>query len=166
MCAGSVEFRPNTRQIEEERFTGAGMIALRANETVFSVLGEAARRRGMRGLAVQLVVSVAVATTILLTAAQWWSLAFLAGWSAAYSAWGLIVHVTEARQAHPRSIAALLVTIAALGTALAVAGVIGIGLAIYSGNARGVKDACGKGSTNERCQAFANPAPATKGPLR
>jgi hypothetical protein len=51
----------------------------------------------------------------------------------------------------------MLVTIAAVGTALAIAGIIGVGLAIYSGNARGVKNACGKGSTNRLCQAWANP---------
>jgi hypothetical protein len=143
------------------------VIAIRANQTVFSVLGEAARRRGTAGLAIQLVVSVALATAILLVAPHWWSLAFLAGWSAAYSAWGLIVRVVEARQAHPRSLNALLVTIAALGTALAVAGVIGIGLAMYSGNARGAKGgACGKNATTKYCQAFTNPAPATKLPIR
>lgn len=128
-------------------------------ETVFTVLGQAARRRGARSLALQLIVSGAVATAILISAPHWWSVAFLAGWSAAYSAWGLLVRLNERREA--RSLNALLVGIATLGTALAIAGVVGIGLAIYSGNARGVKDACGKGSTNELCRAFASPSPVT-----
>ena len=55
---------------------------------------------------------------------------------------------------------ALLVAIATLGTPLAVAGIVGVGLAIYSGNAQGVKQPCGKNSTNELCQAFAHPTPA------
>ena len=131
-------------------------------ETVFTVLGQAARRRGARSLAVQLIVSGAIATAILLSAPHWWSVAFLAGWSAAYSAWGLLVRLYEKREA--RSLGALLVAIATLGTALAIAGVVGIGLALYSGNARGVKNACGRNSTNELCQAFRNPAPVTKIP--
>ena len=66
----------------------------------------------------------------------------------------------KGRQA--KSLNALLVAIAALGTALAVAGIVGVGLAIYSGNARGVKEPCGKSSTNEMCQAFAHPTPVKR----
>lgn len=128
-----------------------------SQETVFSVLGAAARRRSPRSLAVQLVLSMGVVSAILLTAPQWWSIAFLAGWSAAYAAWGLLVRIVEAREPHARSLDALLVTIAALGSTLAIAGIIGIGLVIYSGNAKGVKEPCGKGSTNELCQAWKNP---------
>lgn len=134
------------------------------HETVFSVLGAAARRRSTRSLGVQLIVSAGTGAAIVLIAPRWWPIAFLAGWSAAWSAWGLLARVVEARDPHARSLDALLVTIAALGSALAIAGVIGIGLAIYSGNAKGVKNACGKGSTNELCQAFANPAPK-RGPI-
>lgn len=128
------------------------------HETVFTVLGDAARRRHVRGLVLQLIVSVAIAAALLVSAPHWWSLAFLAGWSAAYAAWGLLVRLKETRDAS--ALNALLVTIATLGTALAVAGIIGVGLAIYTGNGRGIKNACGKGSTNERCQAWRNPSPA------
>jgi len=142
------------------------MVAAHAgHETVFTVLGDAARRRGVRSLAGQFILSSVAALAIFLAAPQWWSLAFLAGWSAAWSAWGLLVHFIEAREAHARPLHALLLTIAAVGTMLALAGVIGVGLAVYSGNARGVKDACGKGSTNRLCQAWANPT-RTSGPLR
>ena len=116
------------------------------HETVFTVLGDAARRRGARSLALQLFVSSAIAIGILVAAPHWWSLAFLAGWSATYSAWGLLVRLREARATK-----ALMTTIAALGTALAVAGIIGIGLAIYSGDAAGAKNRCGRKST-ARCQ--------------
>ena len=119
-------------------------------ETVFTVLGQAARRRGARSLALQLIVSGAISTAILLAAPHWWSLAFLAGWSAAYSAWGLVVHLYEKREA--KSLKALLLAIATLGTALAVAGMVGIGFAIYSGDAAGAKNRCGRKSTNPRCQ--------------
>jgi hypothetical protein len=119
------------------------------HETVFTVLGQAARKRGPRSLALQLIVSGAIATAILLSAPHWWSIAFLAGWSAAYSAWGLLVRLYEKRE--KRSLKALLVGIATLGTALAVAGVIGIGLAIYSGDAAGAKNRCGRKSTLPRC---------------
>ena len=126
------------------------------HETVFTVLGDAARRRGAKSLAFQLIISTVVAAAILTSAPHWWSLAFLAGWSAAYSAWGLLVRLREAHETRA-PLTALMTTIAALGTALAIAGIIGIGLAIYSGNARGVKEPCGKGSTNKLCQAWQNP---------
>jgi hypothetical protein len=141
------------------------VLAHAGHETVFTVLGDAARRRGARGLAVQFALSTAIAASLLIAVPQWWSLAFLAGWSAAYSAWGLLVRFVEAREPHARPLNALLVTIASLGTALAIAGIIGVGLAFYSGNARGVKDACGKGSTNRLCQAWANPTKTT-GPIK
>ena len=141
------------------------VIAHPGHETVFTVLGDAARRRGARTLAAQFVLSTGVAAGILIAAPQWWSLAFLAGWSAAYSSWGLLVRVVEARDAHRLSLRALLLTIAAAGTALAIAGIIGVGLAMYAGNARGVKDACGARSTNELCEAWANPT-STSGPIK
>jgi len=141
------------------------MVAAHARpETVFSVLGQAARKRGTLSLSAQLIVSTVAATAILVGAPQWWSLAFLAGWSAAYAAWGLVVRVVEARETHPRSLDALLVTIAAAGTALAVAGIIGIGFALYTGDAAGAKVTCGKHSTNKHCRAFVNPPPLS-GPL-
>ena len=137
------------------------MVAAHGHETVFTVLGAAARRRGAVGLFVQLVVSVAVTTALLVAAPHWWSLAFLSGWSAAYAGWGLLVRVAESREAPAASLKVTLKSIAVLGTVLAVAGVIGIGLAIYSGSARGVKEPCGINSTNKMCRAFANP---TQGP--
>lgn len=129
------------------------MIALHARQdTVFSVLGDAARRRRLPGLVVQFAVSAIICAAILLLAPQWWSLAFLAGWSASYAAWGLVVRVAEARPWQERFKHALLVGIATVGTVLAVAGVIGVGLAFYTGHGAGIKNACGKGSTNELCQ--------------
>ena len=137
--------------------------AFARHETVFTVLGDAARKRGVRSLTAQLIVSVVVATTILTVAPQWWSLAFLAGWSAAYSAWGLVERVAESHETHRRPLNVLLATIATLGTALAIAGIIGIGLAIYSGDAAGAKNRCGRSSTSERCQVRDHP-PLTKLP--
>jgi hypothetical protein len=142
------------------------MVAAHANhETVFTVLGAAARRRGARSLAGQLILSLVTATTILVAAPHWWSLAFLAGWSAAYSAWGLLAHYAATRGLHARSFHALLVLVAGVGTALALAGVIGLGLALYTGDARGAKNShCVPGSTSERCQARKTP-PVTTGPI-
>ena len=142
------------------------MVATHPNsETVFTVLGDAARRRSTGSLAIQLGLSSAIAAAILVSAPRWWSLAFLAGWSTAYAAWGLIVRAAEAHESRRGALKALLMAIAAVGTSLAIAGIIGVALAFYTGNAKGVKDACGKGSTNERCQAFANPTKVT-GPIR
>ena len=129
-------------------------------ETVFTVLGDAARKRGVPGLVLQLIVSGAIATTILVSAPHWWSLAFLAGWSAAYAAWGLLVRLKEKWDAS--ALNALLVAIAALGTALAIAGIVGVGLAFYTGDAGGAKTTCGKHSTSKYCQAWRNPTPTTR----
>ena len=135
------------------------------HDTVFTVLGNAARQRGARGLALQLVVSAIVSATVLIAAPHWWSLAFLAGWSAAYAAWGLVVRVAESREERQRSLRALLTAIAALGTALAVAGIIGVGLAIYSGDAAGAKNGrCVKDATSRRCQAQQPPVQTIKFP--
>lgn len=137
------------------------VVASGHHETVFTVLGDAARKRGARSLAVQLVLSAGTASAILTAAPQSWSLAFLAGWSATYSAWGLLVRLKERKSSKAALLGALLTTLAALGTALAIAGIIGIGLAIYLGDAAGAKNTCGKASTSLRCQASANPPQAT-----
>jgi ABC-type phosphate transport system permease subunit len=134
------------------------------HDTVFTVLGNAARQRSALSLAAQLVFSAIIAVAVLIAAPHWWSLAFLAGWSAAYAAWGLVVRIAESHEEHRRSLRALLTTIAALGTALAVAGIIGIGLAIYSGDAAGAKTTCSKNSTNKYCQAWQHPEKLTKLP--
>lgn len=131
-------------------------------DTVFTVLGDAARRRSSRSLVAQLLVSIAIAAALESAVPQWWSLAVLAACFSAYAAWGLLIRIVEARDPHARSLDALLVMIAALGTALAVTGIIGVGLALYSGNGRGVKNACGKGSTNKLCQAWSNPTPTSR----
>ena len=133
------------------------------HETVFTVLGNAARQRRTHSLVGQLVASVVIGAAVLVLAPQWWSLAFLAGWSAAYSGWGLLARVAELH-AERRSLRALLTTIAALGTALAIAGIIGVGLAIYAGDAAGAKNACGRNSTIERCRTFEHPPKLTKLP--
>lgn len=128
-----------------------------AHETVFSVLGGAARRRAVWSLAAQLTISIAVAATFLAIAPQWWSLSCLAGWSATYSVWGLCAHSAESV-----SLRAVMVATASLGTALAVAGIIGVGLAFYTGTAGGAKTTCGPRSTNKYCQAWTHPQPATR----
>ena len=128
--------------------------AFEHHETVFTVLGDAARKRSARSLVVQLVLSGAVAAAIMTVAPRWWSFAFLAGWSAAYAAWGLLVRLRERESATPRLLGALMTAIAALGTALAVAGIIGFGLAIYLGDAAGAKNRCGKASSSTRCQGL------------
>ena len=109
-------------------------------------------------LAVQLAASAFVAGAIVAAAPRWWSLAFLAGWSAAYSAWGLVVRA-ERDEAHRRSVRAILTTLTALGTALAIAGIIGVGLLIYSGDAAGAKNGrCVRNATAKRCQLWERPA--------
>ena len=106
-----------------------------------------------------------VGATVLIAAPHWWSLAFLAGWSAAYAAWGLVARVAESSDGHRRSLSAILATIATLGTALAIAGIIGIGLLIYSGDAAGAKNGrCVENATSKRCQAWQHPEQTIKLP--
>ena len=127
-------------------------------ETVFTVLAESARRRKSATLVVQMAASAMIAGAILESAPHWWSLAFLAGWSAAYSAWGLVERAAERDETHQRSLRALLTTLTALGTALAVAGIIGVGFLIYSGDAVGAKNGrCVKNATSKRCQVWQRP---------
>lgn len=134
-------------------------------ETVFTVLAESARRRKPTTLIVQFAASAVIAAAILVSAPHWWSIAFLAGWSAAYSAWGLVVRVAESDETHRRSLGALLTTIATLGTALAVAGIIGVGLAIYSGDAMGAKNGrCVRNATSKRCEASQHPVQGVRLP--
>jgi hypothetical protein len=107
------------------------------------------------GLTAQLVFSAIISAAVLIAAPHWWSLAFLAGWSAAYSAWGLVARRAESGDGPRRSLSAILATIATLGTALAIAGIIGVGLLIYSGDAAGAKNGrCVKNATSKRCQAW------------
>lgn len=127
--------------------------AFEHHETVFTVLGDAARKRSARSLVVQLVLSGTIAASILTTTPRWWSVAFLAGWSATYAAWGLLVRLRERRPSNGAMLGALMTSVAALGTALAIAGIIGIGLAIYLGDAAGAKNRCGRASSSPRCQA-------------
>ena len=140
------------------------MVASLNHETVFTVLGEAVRKRRPRSLVAQLILSVVTGASILLIAPHWWSVAFLAGWSATYSAWGLLSRYAETRELHARSFRAFLVMVAGLGTAFAIAGLWGIGLAFYTGEAPGAKTTCGPRSTSAYCEALAHPAKAT-GPL-
>ena len=141
------------------------MVAAHGQETVYTVLGAAARRRGAAGLFLQLVVSVAATTALLVAVPQWWSLAFLSGWSAAYAGWGLLARVAESREAPATSLSVTLKSIAVLGTVLAIAGVVGIGLALYSGNARGVKEPCGVNATSKYCRAMLHPT-QSQGPIK
>ena len=135
------------------------------HDTVFTVLGHAARQRSARSLALQLVVSAIVSATVLVVAPHWWSVAFLAGWSAAYSAWGLVARLAESGDGRRPSLNALLKTIATIGTALAIAGIIGIGLAIYSGDAAGAKNGrCVRNATSKRCEAWQHPSQTIKLP--
>jgi len=138
------------------------MVAAHLNhETVFTVLGEAARRRSTRSLAAQLILSLVTGASILVIAPNWWSIAFLASGSAAYSAWGLLSRYAETRGLHARSFHALLVMVSGLGAAFAIAGLWGLGLAFYTGDAPGAKTTCGPRSTSAYCQASAHPSQAT-----
>lgn len=127
-----------------------------AHETVFTVLAAAARERAMWSLWLQLSVCALLATVIVVAAPQWWSVSALLCSAAAYAAWGLAVRwaPSAARAYNRRAVPMLL---AVLGSVATLVGSVGLAMALFTGHARGIKNACGPGATDARCRAWANP---------
>jgi hypothetical protein len=136
------------------------MVAAPANpSSLFAVLGTAARQRTSRGLATQLIACLTLSAIVITLAPQWWSLAALLGAPSAYAAWGLMVHRLERRPAPVGVLGLFASMVAAAGGMLAVAGVVGLALALFTGHGRSPYDACGTGATTARCRAIENPPP-------
>ncbi len=133
------------------------------HETIFTVLGDAARRRTPGGLAMQLAMTLAVAVTVLLVAPEWWSFAVLLVAPAAHAAWGLVMHRHGGLGPHHELIP---VVIAATGATAALVGTISLALAMFSGTAKGTYSACGVGATSPMCRAWTNPPPASGTTIR
>ncbi len=133
--------------------------ALAGRETVFSVLATSARARAGRSLALQLAVCVAGAGLVLLTAPAWWSVAALMLAGGTHAAWGLLVRRLSTKPS--RTAGEALVAVAALGTVLAVSGMVGLAAALFTGSGRSPYDACGVNANSAFCKAMRAPAPAT-----
>src|SRR5512132_2974630 len=95
------------------------------SDTVFTVLGDVARRRSERSLALQIGFSLGAAVV---TAMAWhfWAASAIALAVGAHGAWGLLARQEER---HPASVRrGILVMVSALGTISAVAGLVGFAL--------------------------------------
>jgi hypothetical protein len=137
--------------------------ALPHNATIFSVLGDAARRRTTRGLVMQLVICVALSGALLIVAPQWWSVAALLGAIASYAAWGVWA-AGSTRAAPVPALQHVPHLIASLGTALAAAGLVGLAAALFTGTGRSPYTPCGRGASSAYCRATTSPPPTTRVP--
>ena len=137
------------------------MVAALLQPNIFSVLGHAARRRERRGLAIQLSLSLGAGATLLIAAPQWWSLAALLGVSACYALWGLMAGMNAGAAG---AWAALPHAIAATGTVLAVAGLLGLAAALFTGDAQGTYTPCGPRATSRYCQGMKEPVRTNRVP--
>ncbi len=131
--------------------------ALAHPNSIFAVIGTAARRRSVQGLVAQLASCAAIGAALLVLAPQWWSVAALVAVPGAYAAWGLVVHVVDGRPSGATVLRAVSPIVAALGTMLAVAGIVGLAVALFTGNGRSPYDSCGPGAHSRYCQAIENP---------
>ncbi len=136
--------------------------ALAGRETVFSVLATGARGRAGRSLAVQLAVCVAAAGLVLLAAPAWWSVAALMLAGGTHAAWGLLVRRRSTNPSHAAGLVSRApYAVAAVGTALAAIGILGLAAALFAGSGRSPYDACGVDAHSAYCKAMRAPAPAT-----
>jgi hypothetical protein len=137
--------------------------ALLHHDTIFTVLGDAARQRRPRGLLAQLAICLAAGIALLLMAPRWWSVAALAGAVASHAAWGL-----AAAYLAPRTPGTTLQhvppLIGGLGTALAAAGLLGLAAALFTGTGRSPYTPCGPGARSAYCRATTSPPPTTRVP--
>ena len=137
--------------------------ALLHHPTIFTVLGDAARRRRPRGLVAQLLVSTALAGALAVTAPHWWSVSALLGAVSAYAAWGVVAAFFP-RVAAGGPLRVVQMLIGGLGVSLAAAGILGLAAALFTGTGRSPYTPCGPGATSAYCQAHKAPPPTTRVP--
>jgi hypothetical protein len=134
------------------------MVAALANgESLFGVLGTAARRRTVPGLAIQLLVCGAIGALILAVAPAWWPVASLLGAPTGYAAWGLLARRLDRSPPDSLALHEASFAVAVTGTVCALAGILGLALALYTGEGRSPYNACGTDATHPRCRAWADP---------
>ena len=134
------------------------MVAAVVNETIFSVLGEVARARRRHVLVFQCVAGLVPGALLVVSAAAWWPASALLAAVAAHGLWGLTVSaVEEGRGSHTRIVRLVARLIAVLGVAFAMSGMIGVGVAMFTGHGRSPYNPCGPGATSAYCRAQAHP---------
>lgn len=127
------------------------------HESVFTVLASAARARSTESLWLQLSACLVLSVSIMIVAPRWWSVAALLGGPAAFAAWGLAVRAAPGSVADSRLSRIVPLLLAAVGSSATLAGIVGLAMVLFTGNAGGIKNACGPKATDARCQAWANP---------
>jgi hypothetical protein len=105
--------------------------------TVFAVFAARARQRSPWSLAEQLAVCGLAGAIVLLFLPSWWALGAALGAAACYAGWGLLD-----RGPHSSAVRLSLPMLATLATALAFLAAIGVGLAAFTGDARGPYGTC------------------------
>lgn len=136
--------------------------ALLNHESLFAVLGSAARRRGKRSLAIQCAACLAAAATLAIVAPRWWSLAALILASGLYAAFGLIVRArTTPGSAAEGALPFLAAAVTALGFGASIIGIVGLWLALFTGSGHSPYDACGRGASTAYCRAMKSPERTT-----
>jgi hypothetical protein len=110
---------------------------LHDRENVFAVFAGRARGRSPSSLAAQALTCATAALLLIVLVAPWWPVAAALGAGACYAAWGLL----DRRPASPVRIPTLR-SLAVLATVFAIASVVGIGLAAFTGDGRSPYGMC------------------------
>jgi hypothetical protein len=105
--------------------------------SVFQVFAARARRRSRRSLLAQAIGCLVAAGATIPLAASWWPVAAILGAAASYASWGLVDR--QPRFIHNRL---ALRVLAAVTTIFMLLGVIGIGLAAFTGDGRSPYGTC------------------------
>ncbi len=136
---------------------------MRDTETVsiYAVLGDAARRRSVRSLAMQSTWCGCVAVFVWRAWPTLWSIGALLLMGALYAAWGLLDRARVSRTAPQPIMRQLSLLLASAATGLAIVGVVGLGAAMFAGHGHSPYDACGPRATTAHCYALKNPVRVT-----
>ena len=106
-------------------------------ETVFGVFATRARRRSSRSLARQTIACAVATVSLLVFVPTWWPVGAALAAGACYAAWGVLD-----RRHRSGLVDGALRTLAALTAVLALAAVVGVGLAAFTGDAPSPKGTC------------------------
>jgi hypothetical protein len=109
----------------------------RDGETIFSVFAARARQRSSKSLLEQAVGCTSAGVFLVMLFPSWWPVASALGAGAAYALWGLLDRAPKSRITTPA-----LRGLALFATLFAIAAVVGVGLAAFTGDAPSPKGTC------------------------
>ena len=114
-----------------------GFVVIDYPETVFGLFATRARRRSARSLVRQIIACALATVSLLAFVPTWWPIGAALAAGACYAAWGLL---DRRRRSGLMDVA--LRTLAALTAVLALAAVVGVGLAAFTGDGRSPYGTC------------------------